>query len=232
MNDNDSKVEALLSQQQWHHERKRLRAIALSCQLTESVKWGKLCYSVQDGNVAMIFGMKDYCALGFFKGSLLKDPERILVAPGEHSQAMRQARFTQLSEIESQAAVLEAYLHEAIELEKAGAKVEGVPVFHTVADAVKATGANATVVYVPPAFSAPICTASGSLARRHFSAAPPRPSATWRRCSWRWIPPTGSGGSARGCCSTVSTWRAASGSSALTVALVPTGMKTGVSTAP
>ena len=124
MNDTNPRVEALLSQHQWHHERKRLRAIALSCQLTESVKWGKLCYSVQDGNVAMIFGMKEYCALGFFKGSLLKDPVRILVAPGEHSQAMRQARFTQLSEIESQAAVLEAYLLEAIELEKVGAKVD------------------------------------------------------------------------------------------------------------
>ena len=124
MNDTNPKMEALLGQPQWHEEREKLRAIALSCQLTESVKWGKLCYSVQDGNVAMIFGMKEYCALGFFKGSLLKDPVRILVAPGEHSQAMRQARFTQLSEIESQAAVLEAYLHEAIELEKAGAKVD------------------------------------------------------------------------------------------------------------
>ncbi len=124
MNDTNPKVEALLSQQQWHHERKRLRAIALSCQLSESVKWGKLCYSVQSGNVAMIFGMKDYCAFGFFKGSLLKDPERILVAPGEHSQAMRQARFTQLSEIEAQSAVFEAYLLEAIALEKAGAKVD------------------------------------------------------------------------------------------------------------
>ncbi|PMR77934.1 YdeI/OmpD-associated family protein [Billgrantia endophytica] len=124
MNDTNPKVEALLSQPQWHDERKRLRAIALSCQLTESVKWGKLCYSAQNGNVAIIFGMKDYCALGFFKGSLLKDSEGILVAPGEHSQAMRQARFTQLSEIEAQAAVLEAYLLEAIELEKAGAKVD------------------------------------------------------------------------------------------------------------
>jgi uncharacterized protein YdeI (YjbR/CyaY-like superfamily) len=124
MNDTNPKVEALLSQPQWHNERKRLRAIALSCQLTESVKWGKLCYSAQNGNVAIIFSMKDYCALGFFKGSLLKDPEGILVAPGEHSQAMRQARFTQLSEIEAQAAILEAYLLEAIELEKAGAKVD------------------------------------------------------------------------------------------------------------
>ncbi|MCE8039190.1 YdeI/OmpD-associated family protein [Halomonas sp. MCCC 1A11062] len=124
MNDTNPKVEALLSQPQWNDERKKLREIALSCQLTESVKWGKLCYSVQNGNVAIIFSMKDYCALGFFKGSLLKDPEGILVAPGEHSQAMRQARFTQLSEIEAQAAILEAYLLEAIELEKVGAKVD------------------------------------------------------------------------------------------------------------
>ncbi|MCE8016157.1 hypothetical protein HOP62_08715 [Halomonas sp. MCCC 1A17488] len=124
MNDTNPKVEALLSQPQWHEERKKLRAIALACQLSESVKWGKLCYSFQNGNVAMIFGMKDYCALGFFKGSLLKDPARILVAPGEHSQAMRQTRFTREEEIDAQAATLSAYLHEAIELEKAGAKVD------------------------------------------------------------------------------------------------------------
>ncbi|QTP54173.1 hypothetical protein HNO51_05430 [Billgrantia sulfidoxydans] len=124
MNDTNPKVEALLSQPQWHEERKKLRAIALACQLSESVKWGKLCYSFQNGNVAMIFGMKDYCTLGFFKGSLLKDPARILVAPGEHSQAMRQARFTREEEIDAQAATLSAYLHEAIELEKAGTKVD------------------------------------------------------------------------------------------------------------
>lgn len=124
MNDTNPKVEALLSQPQWHEERKKLRAIALSCQLSESMKWGKLCYSVQSGNVAMIFGMKEYCALGFFKGSLLKDPEGVLVAPGEHSQAMRQLRFTQAEEIDAQSATLSAYLNEAIELEKAGAKVD------------------------------------------------------------------------------------------------------------
>lgn len=124
MNRINPKVETLLSQTQWHEERKKLRAMLLDCQLDEGVKWGKLCYSVQNGNVAMIFGMKGYCALGFFKGSLLKDPKGILVAPGEHSQAMRQIRFAQAQEIDALEPVLRAYLHEAIDVEKAGLSVD------------------------------------------------------------------------------------------------------------
>ncbi|MFQ3789293.1 YdeI/OmpD-associated family protein [Halomonas sp. A29] len=124
MKTTNPKVEALLNKTEWQDERNKLRAILLDCELSEDVKWGKLCYSFQGSNVAVIFAMKSYCALGFFKGSLLKDPEGILVAPGEHSQAMRQVRFTQAQEIEALGPVLRAYLHEAIALEKVGAKVD------------------------------------------------------------------------------------------------------------
>ncbi|WP_231489695.1 YdeI/OmpD-associated family protein [Billgrantia saliphila] len=113
-----------MSKPEWQEERKKLRALLLDCRLDEEVKWGKLCYSFQNNNVALIFGMKAYCALGFFKGSLLKDPEGILVAPGEHSQAMRQIRFTGAHEIDAMQETLKAYLHKAIEVEKAGLVVD------------------------------------------------------------------------------------------------------------
>ncbi|MGR4069269.1 YdeI/OmpD-associated family protein [Billgrantia sp. C5P2] len=124
MKTTNPKVEALLNKTEWQEERNKLRAILLDCELSEDVKWGKLCYSFQDSNVAIIFAMKAYCALGFFKGSLLKDPESILVAPGENSQAMRQVRFTQEQEIDALAPTLKAYLQEAIEVEKAGLTVD------------------------------------------------------------------------------------------------------------
>lgn len=124
MKTTNPKVEALLNKTEWQEERKKLRAMLLDCELSEDVKWGKLCYSFQDSNVAVIFAMKAYCALGFFKGSLLKDPEGILVAPGEHSQAMRQVRFNQAQEIDAMASTLKAYLHEAIDVEKAGLTVD------------------------------------------------------------------------------------------------------------
>ncbi len=118
------KVDALLNKPEWQEERKNLRALLLDCRLDEEVKWGKLCYLFQNNNVAVIFGMKAYCALGFFKGSLLEDPKGILVAPGEHSQAMRQIRFTQARDIHEQENTIRAYIQDAIELEKAGAKVD------------------------------------------------------------------------------------------------------------
>ncbi|RCV88356.1 YdeI/OmpD-associated family protein [Billgrantia montanilacus] len=124
MKTTNPKVEALLNKTEWQEERKKLRAMLLDCELDEDVKWGKLCYSFQDSNVAVIFAMKAYCALGFFKGSLLKDPEGILVAPGENSQAMRQVRFTQVQEIDALTPTLKAYLHEAIDVEKAGLTVD------------------------------------------------------------------------------------------------------------
>ncbi|MEX1033838.1 MAG: DUF1801 domain-containing protein [Cellvibrionaceae bacterium] len=124
MNSTNPKVNALLSKPQWHEERKKLRAILLECQMTEEVKWGKLCYTFQESSVVMIYGMKEYCALGFFKGALLNDPKGILVKPGAHSQAMRQIRFTSLQQITAMEARVKAYIHEAIEVEKAGLKVD------------------------------------------------------------------------------------------------------------
>ncbi|MFC3285926.1 YdeI/OmpD-associated family protein [Litchfieldella rifensis] len=124
MNDMNPKVDELLRKDKWQEERKTLRAILLDCQLTEEVKWGKLCYTFQKSNVVMIYGIKEYCALGFFKGALLNDADGILVKPGEHSQAMRQIRFTGVQEIDELEARLKAYIHEAIEVEKAGLKVD------------------------------------------------------------------------------------------------------------
>lgn len=124
MSSMNPKVDALLSKVKWQEERKKLRAIILDCQLTEEVKWGKLCYTFQKNNVVMIYGLKEYCALGFFKGALLNDANGILVKPGEHSQAMRQIRFTNVREMDELEVSLKAYIHEAIEVEKAGLQVD------------------------------------------------------------------------------------------------------------
>ncbi|HUW07226.1 MAG TPA: YdeI family protein [Williamwhitmania sp.] len=108
----------------WQAEMERLRAIVLGCQLSEELKWGKPCYSYQNSNVAIIQGFKDYCALLFFKGALLNDPSGILVKMGENTQAGRQIRFTNVREIAEQEAVIKAYIYEAIEVERAGLKVD------------------------------------------------------------------------------------------------------------
>lgn len=118
------KVDALLSKAEWQEERKKLRAIILDCQLTEEVKWGKLCYTFQKSNVVMIYGLKDYCAVGFLKGALLKDAAGILVKPGENSQAARWMKFNDVKEIAEMEPILRAYIDEAIEVEKAGLKVD------------------------------------------------------------------------------------------------------------
>lgn len=118
------RVEELLSKAKWHEERKKLREIILGCQLAETVKWGKLCYTYQNTTVVMIFGLKAYCALGFPKGSLLDDDKGILVKPGENSQAMRQIWFAGIQEIGEMEATLNEYIHKAIEVEEAGLKVD------------------------------------------------------------------------------------------------------------
>ena len=119
------RVDAYLSRAtQWQQEFKKLRTIGLACGLTEELKWRLPCYSFQNSNVVIAQGFKEYCALMFFKGALLKDPRRILVAPGSHSQSARQARFTNVAEIARMEPVLKAYIHEAIEVEKAGLKVQ------------------------------------------------------------------------------------------------------------
>jgi uncharacterized protein YdeI (YjbR/CyaY-like superfamily) len=117
------KVDAFLNRpQKWVVEFKKLRKIALDCGLTEELKWRLPCYMFQKSNIAIIQGFKEYCALMFFKGALLKDAKHILVAPGE-TQAGRQIRFTNVREIAEMEPTLKAYIHEAIEVEKAGLKV-------------------------------------------------------------------------------------------------------------
>ena len=101
-----------------------LRRIILGCGLTEEVKWGKPCYTFQEGNVAILYGLKACCAVGFLKGSLLADPQGILLKPGENSQAGRWIRFTSTGEILALEPVVRAYVQRAIEVEKAGLKVE------------------------------------------------------------------------------------------------------------
>ncbi len=107
----------------WRQEFETLRKIALASPLTEEMKWRLPCYTFENGNVAIIQGMKEYCALMFFKGALLKDDERVLVAPGA-TQAGRQIRFTNAREISKMEPILKAYIREAIEVEKAGLKVQ------------------------------------------------------------------------------------------------------------
>jgi uncharacterized protein YdeI (YjbR/CyaY-like superfamily) len=107
----------------WRKEIGKLRSILLACDLTEELKWGKPCYTFQNSNVVLILPLKKYCALLFCKGALLKDGEGILIQPGENTQAARQIRFTNLREIVEMTTVLKVYIHNAIEVEKAGLEV-------------------------------------------------------------------------------------------------------------
>jgi uncharacterized protein YdeI (YjbR/CyaY-like superfamily) len=107
----------------WHDAFARLRAIILACQLTEELKWGQACYTLDGRNVVLIHGFKDYCALLFFKGALMKDPKGLLIQQTENVQAARQIRFSNAGEIGQLAPTLKAYIKEAMEIEKSGAKV-------------------------------------------------------------------------------------------------------------
>jgi uncharacterized protein YdeI (YjbR/CyaY-like superfamily) len=123
--DDASKIDAFFAQQdRWQAELAALRAIVLDCGLTEEFKWSSPCYTVEGGNVALLWGFKDSATLGFFKGVLLKDPTGLLVAPGENSRSSRVLRFTGLKEIVAQDSVIRSYVREAVELEKSGARVE------------------------------------------------------------------------------------------------------------
>ena len=97
--------------------------IILDCQLTEELKWGKPCYTFQKNNIVIILPLKEYCALLFCKGALLNDANGILIKPGENTQAARQIRLTNVREIVEMETILKAYIYEAIEVEKAGLKV-------------------------------------------------------------------------------------------------------------
>lgn len=107
----------------WQDEMTKLRAIILGCPLTEELKWGHPCYAHEGRNVVLIHGFKEYCAILFMKGALLKDPKGILVQQTENVQAARQIRFTNLREIVKLESVLKTYINQAIEAEKAGLEV-------------------------------------------------------------------------------------------------------------
>jgi uncharacterized protein YdeI (YjbR/CyaY-like superfamily) len=109
--------------EQWKKEFEKLRTIVLDCDLTEELKWGHPCYTFGKSNIVLIHGFKDYCALLFFKGALLKDPKKILVQQTENVQAARQIRFTNLQQIIKSERVLKAYIYEAVKIEEAGLKV-------------------------------------------------------------------------------------------------------------
>ena len=107
----------------WRDEFEKLRMVCLDCRLTEESKWGKPCYTYQGSNIVLIHGFKNYCALLFFKGALLKDAKGILIQQTENVQAARQIRFTSVREIVKIEPTLKAYIKEAIEVEKAGLEV-------------------------------------------------------------------------------------------------------------
>ena len=109
---------------QWQKEYKQLRTLVLDCGLTEELKWGVPCYTHQGNNVVLIHGFKEYCALLFHKGALLSDPEGVLIQQTENVQSARQIRFTGLQEIVGMGKIVKSYIYEAIEVEKAGLKVE------------------------------------------------------------------------------------------------------------
>src|SRR5579872_988822 len=124
MNRRNLKVDAVLRRaDKWQEEFEALRKIALDFPFTQELKWYQPCYTFEKKNVVLIHGFKEYCALLFFKGALLKDPRHILATPGQH-QAARQIRFANLREIVKMKPAVKAYINEAIEVEKAGLKVK------------------------------------------------------------------------------------------------------------
>ncbi len=118
------KVDEFLSKaKQWQEEFEKLRTIILDCQLTEELKWGVPCYTFEKKNIVLIHGFKEYCAILFVKGALLRDPNGVLIQQTENVQAGRQIRFTNVQKIVEMEPILKAYIYEAIEVEKTGLKV-------------------------------------------------------------------------------------------------------------
>lgn len=110
--------------EKWQEELKALRTLCLHCGLTEELKWGVPCYTFENRNVVLIHAFKGYCALLVMKGALLTDADGLLIQQTENVQAARQIRFTGVREIAEKQAVLKAYIYEAMEIEKAGLKVD------------------------------------------------------------------------------------------------------------
>jgi len=108
----------------WKAEYAALRRVCLSAGLNEELKWGQACYDLEGGKVVLIHGFKEYCALLFMKGALLKDPDGILVQQTKNVQSARQIRFASLADINKHKSAIKAYIKEAIAIEKSGAKVK------------------------------------------------------------------------------------------------------------
>ncbi|MDB4904384.1 MAG: hypothetical protein JWQ63_3665 [Mucilaginibacter sp.] len=124
MNRMNPKVDFFFNKaKQWQEEYEKLRMIMLDCGLTEELKWGCPCYTLNKQNIVLIHGFKEYCALLFFKGALLNDANGILIQQTENVQSGRQIRFTNVLEIVEMEPIVKAYIYEAIEVEKAGLKV-------------------------------------------------------------------------------------------------------------
>ncbi len=111
-------------QTKWKGAYQALREIALSLELTEELKWGCPCYTMGKSNVVLIHGFKDYCAVLFMKGAIMKDAKKLLIQQTPNVQAARQMRFTSLEEVEKKSTVIKSYMKEAIRVEKSGARVE------------------------------------------------------------------------------------------------------------
>jgi uncharacterized protein YdeI (YjbR/CyaY-like superfamily) len=125
MNTKNPKVDFFIGKaKKWQEEYEKLRMIILDCGLNEEIKWMHPCYTFQESNIVLIHGFKEYCAILFVKGALLKDANGILLQQTENVQAARQIRFTNVREIVEMETILKAYIHEAIEVEKAGLKVD------------------------------------------------------------------------------------------------------------
>lgn len=114
----------LMNVKQWREELSLLRDILLDCKLEEAIKWKHPCYMADGKNIAIIHGFKEYCAISFFKGSLLKDPKGLLFTPTENTQSGRQIRFATIEEILKLRTTIKAYIKEAIAIEAQGLKIE------------------------------------------------------------------------------------------------------------
>ena len=108
----------------WQEPLMRLRSILLDTELTETLKWRRPCYTFEGGNVAMLGGLREYCVLGFLKGALLEDPDAVLTAPGKDSQSMRRLRFTDAEQVSELEPTIRDYVRRAIEIERAGLKID------------------------------------------------------------------------------------------------------------
>lgn len=124
-NTKNEKVDAFIARSsKWRREFTELRSIILDCGLVEELKWGQPCYTDEGKNIVLMHGFKGYCALLFFKGSLMKDPSQILIQQTENVQAGRHVRFTSKVEIVEMAPILKVYIRNAMEVERAGLKIQ------------------------------------------------------------------------------------------------------------